>query len=80
MIHFKPRLLIGSSLALSSRGWKCFPSVAAPGAVSVPSAKSALPWAVPRSRAGTQDSLEVLGFIQVSHLCTWGHLLLHWRF
>lgn len=78
MMHFKSRLLIGSSLALSSRGWKCFPAVAAPGAVAVPGAKSAprcpgawgsLPWAVPRSRAKAQHSLGVLGFVQVSRLC-----------
>lgn len=32
MMHFKTRLLIGSSLVLSSRGWKCFPSVGTPRA------------------------------------------------
>lgn len=32
MMHFKTRLLIGSSLVLSSHGWKCFPSVGTPRA------------------------------------------------
>lgn len=46
MIHSKTRLLTGSSPALSSRGWKCFPSVAAPGPWLCPCQLCpALPWA-----------------------------------
>lgn len=77
MMCFKTRLLIGSSLVPSSRGWRCFPSVGAPRAdvwcqCRVCSAQPCPQHAwgsrfevTPESRAERQCSLQALGLLSV---------------